>query len=484
MDSNENKDHNGTNNSNSEKKEIKRKSFVLDTNVLIHDPNALFEFDDNRVVLPMKVIEELDKFKSFKDEKGLIVRTVTRTLDKLRDIGKLKKGVLLDNGGIIQIVVNYLPEYNPDYDFYTETNEDFELMDTSIPDNEIILTALKLQRKNKEKVIFVSKDLNSRIKASALGIETQDYEKEKVEIEKLYTGYMKFNVNTDIIDILYEKKFMAINDIKEAQNKKMYPNTFVMLEDKIRVGHTSLCRYIEKEDVIKPIKQINFIWGVEPKNKEQDFAFDALLDDRISLVTLIGRAGTGKTLLALTSGLKKVIDEKLYSKLVVSRPIIPMGKDIGYLPGSKDEKLYFWMQPIFDNLRFIFSSHSISKHGNKSGENPDTDSDIQFFRDKHIIELEALTYIRGRTLPKQFLIIDEAQNLTPHEVKTIISRAGEGTKVVMTGDPYQIDNPYLDSNSNGLIYTIEKFKNQEVHAHIKLEKSERSYLASLAAELM
>jgi PhoH-like ATPase len=465
------------------KKETKRKTFVLDTNVLIHDPQSLFSFSDNRVVLPMKVIEELDKFKTYKDEKGQSVREVTRKLDQLRKTGKINKGVSLPNGGLLQIITNYLPESQPDYDIGSGEIEEVDLMDTSISDNEIILTALKLQRKHKEKVIFVSKDLNSRIKASALGIESQDYEKLKVVLEDLYTGFVKVIVNTQTINSFYENRKISVNNIENLSMDKLNPNTFIMLEDKLNPSHTGLGRYLKPGGIIVPVYDIRQdVWGIKPLNKEQRLAFDILLDDSILLVTLVGQAGTGKTLLTLAAGLQKTIETKVFSKIVVSRPIVPMGKDIGYLPGTKDEKIQLWMQPIFDNLRFIFNAHHTKKYKDKADSDPD--SEINYLRDKNLLELEALTYIRGRTLPKQFLIVDEAQNLTPHEVKTIISRAGEGTKVVLTGDPYQIDNPYLDSNSNGLIYTIDKFKGQEIHAHITLTKSERSSLASLAAELL
>lgn len=460
-----------------------RKTFVLDTNVLIHDPQAIFSFADNRVVLPIKVIEELDKFKSFKDERGLNVRNITRTIDKIRGNGKLSKGVMLENGGIFQIIVNYLPDETQ----YEDGYEAFELMDTSIADNEIILTALKLQKKGKEKVIFISKDLNSRIKANALGIEAMNYEKEKVAVEELYTGYTKLLITTEEINDFYKNSNLKINELSTKPEIEFLSNMFIMFVDKSNTSHTALGRYVKKTENIRPIYDIKRpVWGIHPLNKEQKYAFDILLDDSILLVSLVGQAGTGKTLLALAAGLQKTVDEEVFSKVVVSRPIVPMGKDIGFLPGSKDEKLHFWMQPIFDNLRFILNAHGTNKgkDGTKDGKVQDPDSGINYLKDKNLLELEALTYIRGRTLPKQYLIVDEAQNLTPHEVKTIISRAGEGTKVVLTGDPYQIDNPYLDSNSNGLIYTIDKFKKQEIHAHITLTKSERSELASLAARLL
>ncbi len=481
------KDNNSNGKNNGEKR---RKTFVLDTNVLIHDPGSLYEFEDNRIVLPMKVIEELDKFKSYKDEKGRNVREVIRQIDKLRKLGTFDRGTRLPKDGILQIISNYLPENTPDFHLGYDDVPESDFIDTGIADNEIILTALKLRNKRKEPVIFVSKDLNSRIKASALGIETQDYEKMKVVVEDLHKGYVKSTVPAEIINKLYNKEDVHISDIEDLSEKEMLPNTFIILEDHINTSHRGRGRYVKDKDIITPIYDVNKVWGIEPRSIEQRFAFDILLNDDIKLVTLVGQAGTGKTLLTIAAALQKTTNERVYDKIVVSRPIVPMGKDIGYLPGNKDEKIHLWMQPIFDNLKFIFREKNKGKETGKEkdrgkdGSLEDPETEINYLIDKGTIELEALTYIRGRSLPNQFLIIDEAQNLTPHEVKTIISRAGEGTKVVLTGDPYQIDNPYLDADSNGLIYAIDKFKNESIHGHITLSRSERSTLASLAAKLL
>ncbi len=468
-------------------REYRRKIFVLDTNVLIHDPQSLYAFEDNKIVLPMKVIEELDKFKSYKDEKGHNVREVIREIDKLRGSkGRLDKGIEIpqrDRNGILQIVSSYLPNYVPDFYLGYDNVSEFDLMDTGISDNEIILTALKLQKDGEDPVTFVSNDLNSRIKASSLGINVQKYNQKIVVVNDLYHGYVKVNVSKDIIDRVYKGEDVHISEIDGTIEEELRPNTFIRLEDSVNENHRGMGRYIKNNDSITPIYDIkDNIWGIKPKNIEQRFAFDALLNDKIQLVTLIGQAGTGKTLLALAAALKKTSDENVFNKIVVSRPIIPMGKDIGYMPGGKDEKLHLWMQPIFDNLRFIFSAKSSGKNKDKSAKS--IEAQVHNYIDKGVIELEALTYIRGRSLPNQYLIIDEAQNLTHHEIKTIISRAGSNTKVVLTGDPYQIDNPYLDSSNNGLIYAIDKFKNHEIHGHVTLAKSERSELASLATKLL
>lgn len=443
------------------------KNFILDTNVLIHFPRAMYEFADNRVVIPIKVIEELDKIKTYGDERARNAREVTRELDKFRGHGQLSKGAEMPNKGILQVII-------------LKHKKAIKGLQEGHADNELIQTCLQIieEQKSKpeadrEKVIFVTKDLNARIKADSLGIETQDFEKQKVSIDELYTGHTVIQVSRETIDSFYENKFLP-NDFGE-----LYPNEFIMLANQENGIQSALSKYDHQQNGLKPLDYDSNqeIWGIRALNKEQRFAFDALLDDRISLVSLIGQAGTGKTLVALACGLYKTIDEKRYKKLIVGRPIIPMGKDLGYLPGTKDEKLHLWMQPIFDNLEFIFSR-------NPEGIEKSAEEALRFFTDRRIIELEALTYIRGRSISHALLIIDEAQNLTPHEIKTIISRAGIGTKIILTGDPYQIDNPYLDSNSNGLTYSAERLKSSPLFASITLSKSERSELATLATEYL
>jgi len=429
-----------------------RKLFVLDTNVLLHNPDAMKVFTDNEVVLPIDVIEELDIFKKDSDEKGRNARAAIRTLDELRTRGRLGKGVPLENGGTLRIVmhadVKGLLDLSPE-----------------VRDNKILMVAYDLQQKG-DKVIFVSKDINARVKADAIGIKAVDFEKQKVDIDRLYSGWKELPVNSRDIDIFYKKKFLAV------KKKENFPNQYFLLKDDADEKHTALARFSTRQNGMVPLKSdINDVWGVRPRNKEQAIALDLLMDDNVKLVSLVGKAGTGKTLLALAAGLKMTIDGHAYKRMLVSRPIIPMGRDIGYLPGTKEEKLINWMQPIYDNLEYILTIRKRKEH-------------IEDLIDSDLVQLEALTYMRGRSIPNQFIVIDEAQNLTPHEIKTVVSRAGNHTKMVLTGDPYQIDSPYLDSSSNGLSYTVEKMKGQPIFGHVLLTRNERSDLASLAAELL
>lgn len=429
-----------------------RKTFVLDTNVLLHNADALKVFADNEVVLPIDVIEELDIFKKDSDEKGRNARATIRTLDELRERGRLGEGVPLETGGIVRIVMRSSVEKIGDL----SRNE---------RDNRILMVAYDLQKRG-DQVIFVSKDINARVKADAIGIKAVDFEKQKVDIDRLYSGWKELSVDTKAINEFFTKKYLEIKD------EGVFPNQFVLLKDKAEEKHTALGRFSFKKKALIPLRSdINDVWGIKPRNMEQAIAFDLLLDNNVTLVTLMGKAGTGKTLLALAAGLKKTMDEHAYKRMLVSRPVIPMGKDIGYLPGTKEEKLVNWMQPIYDNLEYILTVRKRKE-------------DIGDLVESGLLQLEALTYMRGRSIPNQFIIIDEAQNLTPHEIKTVVSRAGNHTKMVLTGDPYQIDNPYLDSSSNGLSYAVEKMKGQDMFGHVTLTKNERSNLASLAAELL
>jgi PhoH-like ATPase len=435
-----------------------KKFFVLDTNVLLHNSEAISSFMDNTVVLPMTVLEELDKFKKNNDELGRNARQVIRRLDSLRQKGNLGQGVVMDNGGTLRITVE------------KETMEG-TCMDLSVPDNRIIATAYNLYKKG-ERVIFVSKDINVRLKADALGIEVKDFEKEKADYDTLYTGWKQLQVAAKVIDAMYEQGEIILTDAE------LLGNEFVHLVDEGNPKHTGLGRALASDLVCSLNPAYESAWKVQPRSKEQRMALELLMDPAVALVTLIGQAGTGKTLLALAAGMDATLNDSSYEKMLVSRPVIPLGRDIGYLPGTKDEKMKLWMQPIFDNLSYLMGlSH------NGTGDETTPQLVNRFIREEKI-ELEALTYIRGRSISKQFVIIDEAQNLTPHEVKTIISRAGEGTKIVMTGDPEQIDNPYLDASSNGLSYTVERLKGRETCGHVTLSKSERSHLSSLAAEYL
>jgi PhoH-like ATPase len=437
-----------------------RKYFVLDTNVLLHNADSISSFSDNYVVLPMSVIEELDKFKSRSDELGRNARKVIRDLDHLRVRGRLAEGVEMDNGGILKIITE-------------GENIDCGGLNMTVPDNRILAVAYTLFKKG-EKVIFVSKDINARLKADALGLGVMDFEKQKVNFDELFSGYRELPVPGKVIDTFYEKREV------ESEGLGLMPNEFVLLQDEADPKHTALARAVSDKKLVRLNPQYDSAWQIRPRSKEQRMCLELLLDPGVEIVTLVGQAGTGKTLLALAAALEEVIINKRYEKILVSRPIIPLGKDLGYMPGDKDEKLAHWMQPIFDNLTFLMGSGQPPKNRQDDSSRLKMEKLLK----DHVVELEALTYIRGRSISGQFVIVDEAQNLTPHEVKTIISRAGEGTKMVLTGDPYQIDNPYLDSSSNGLTYTVERLKELPIHGHITLRKSERSQLAGVAADYL
>jgi PhoH-like ATPase len=438
-----------------------KKTFVLDTNVLLHNAVSIESFADNTVVLPMAVIEELDNFKGSSNELGRNARQVIRRLDSLRAVGNLRDGVPLSGGGSLCIA-------SP-----VEVLEETELVE-DIPDNRILLLAYQLHKEG-EKVIFVSKDINARIKADALGLEAQDFEKEKINFDELYSGFSEVGVpETTIADFFSEPVYH-----NEAIGR--YPNEFVQLRANEDAHKMALGRVIEPGLIGHLSKQHERVWNLLPRNREQRLAIELLMDPDVELVTLVGQAGTGKTLLALAAALHLVLKTSRYDSILVSRPVIPLGKDIGYLPGAKEEKLAHWMQPIFDNLAYLV--RDMPGEGAKKKKTLGTvQNRIEKLERDNVLVLEALTYIRGRSIPRQYVIVDEAQNLTPHEVKTIISRAGEGTKMVLTGDPYQIDNPYLDASSNGLTYTAERMKPLKLHGHVTLLTSERSALAAAAAK--
>ena len=430
------------------------KTFVIDTNVFIHRPDAILSFRDNEIVIPLWVLEELDNLKKSREERGRNARESIRLLDELSRHGDLKEGVKMDNGSTLRVWISNTRNLDKiPLDLETDKN-----------DNKILLAAYSLQQEGK-RVFFVSKDISARLKATALGIKAVDYEKQKVNIDSLYKGYIEMDVGQDSLHELMSSGAIP-------WNARFIPNEFVVLRE-AKSSETALSRYKEGESYLQFVPPLDGVCGIRPLNRNQEMALNLLLDDSISLVTLVGKAGTGKTLLALAAGLNKALTEDRFSRVLLARPIIPMGKDIGYLPGDKIDKLSNWMQPVYDNLEYILSVDRKLR-----------DLTVDQLINRRLIEIEALTYIRGRSLPNQFIIIDEAQNLSPHEVKTIVSRAGTGTKVVLTGDPYQIDTPYLDSNSNGLTFLVEAFKGQRPYGHITLEKSERSPLAEMAAELL
>ena len=444
------------------------KIYVLDTNVLLQDPYSIFSFEDNDVVIPAVVLEEVDSKKRYMDEIGRNARQISRLIDNLRESGKLHEKIPLENGGTLRIELNHRSFHQLQEIFVEKTN-----------DNRILAVAknLSLEEEKKEDgrtVILVSKDTLVRVKADAIGLESEDFLSDRVvENDHLYTGFTDVQVTLDILNKFYEKGQLQISELGTGYNTgAFYPNQFILLKDVLGSSSSALAIVdATRKYVKKLIFDHEHIWGIRPRNVQQTMAIELLLKRDLPLVTLIGKAGTGKTLLALASGLMQTEDYGDYKKLLVARPIVPMGKDLGFLPGEKEEKLRPWMQPIFDNLEYLFNTK-------KPGELE------AILAGMGSIEVEALTYIRGRSIPDQFIIIDEAQNLTKHEVKTILTRVGEGSKIVLMGDPEQIDHPYLDAFNNGLTYVVERFKDQQIAGHVKLVKGERSGLAQLAADLL
>lgn len=461
-------------------KSTMRKNFVLDTNVLLHDPQALFSFADNNVIVPIFVIEEIDTFKKQQTELGRNAREASRLLDEARSRGSLRDGVPTPGGGTLR--VGFEPKKLDDV-----------FLNPGLKDNLILGVALKFREDEPDyPCILVTKDTNLRVRADVLDLTAENYEDDNVSITELYPGACELLVSDELIDELHDDGFLKLEGGKYtptvsdsadanagAKMDRFYDNEYVLLRSNSESNQNTLGR-VKLEDgvpVVRPLSRRSRedVWGVRPRNKEQAFALDALLDDDIALVTLFGKAGTGKTLLAIAAGLRKVTDEQKFQKLIVSRPIFPMGRDLGYLPGTMEEKLNPWMRPIFDNVEYLMG---LTRADKKAGRGADE------LIDMGIIEIEPLTYIRGRSIPNQFFIVDEAQNLTPHEIKTILTRIGEGSKLILTGDPYQIDNPYIDSESNGLTYVIDRFKGQSIFSTVTLFKGERSALAELAANLL
>lgn len=442
-----------------------KKVFILDTNVLLSNPASLFKFDDNDVVIPISVIEEIDTFKKDLSETGRNAREVSRILDRLRGRGTLSSGVKLfddrPDSGSLFVYLGHNMEILPEL-----------LADGT--DNHILAIGLTLQKQfgDGRSVVIITKDTNLRIKADAFGIPAEDFEADKVDVSHLYSGIITQKVDSKTINEFYTKRELRL------PNVEIVPNQFVILEDENDSTQFVYGMFDAQESVVRMLDpHSEGVWGIYPRNLEQTFALEALLDDNIKLVTLSGGAGTGKTLMAIAAGLAKTTDEDEYHKLLVARPVFPLGKDLGFLPGDLDEKLNPWMQPIYDNLELLLSGgfHTRQKRLSKS---------YQELINQGMLQVEPLTYIRGRSLPNIFFVVDEAQNLTPHEIKTILTRAGEGTKIVLTGDPYQIDNPYIDSQNNGLTYVIEKFRNERIAAHITLKRGERSELATTAANIL
>lgn len=468
------------------------KYYVLDTNVLLHDPRAVLRFTDNTVVIPIEAIQEIDKFKKEFSERGKNAREVSRLLDELRAQNNLADGVMTPEGGMLVVrcpddAVD-APSHNGNMDL------------------QILRAAVELKREQEhDPVILVTKDINLRIRADAVGLAAQDYQNDRVGLADLYTGHEVITVSSDILDeFRREGRIDLPDDIRNEQGFEPVPNEYVTLTDEHNPRNTALARASACSgrvyrphggpDIASPsvtadtvdngsaagsslqklIETKRGICGVIPQNREQRFAIDALLDDSLRVVTMLGKAGTGKTLLAIAAGLSKVAHQKIYRSLLVTRPTFPIGKDLGYLPGTLSQKLSPWIQPICDTIELIIEQGGAI--GNKATASALLDSEM--------LCIEPLTYIRGRNLPNQYVVVDEAQNLTPLEVKTVITRMGHHAKVVLTGDPYQIDNPYVDSASNGLSYLINRFRQEPLAAHVTLTKGERSELAELAANLL
>jgi PhoH-like ATPase len=461
---------------------LARKIYVLDTNVLVHDPLAMFSFEGVYVGIPSIVLEELDHFKKEGTDRGRNTRDIIRQLDSLRELGSLRDGVALGNGATLMVL---FPEN-------TIPNFPFQL---KVEDNQILLTALALKNRGWD-VKFISKDINARVKADALGIEAQDYLKEFVTQEEFYQGWLTVSVPAvqlkndapPVLNDLVEKKLLTVNQ-------------FVLLESQHNQYNYRLFRYLGDKK-FKGVNPPNLKWPLKPRNAQQAMALDLLLDDQIQLITLVGPAGTGKTFLALLAGLYKVMVEDVYQKMLISRPVIPLGRDVGYLPGELKEKLYNWMLPIYDNMEFITHAVNLEKHEEElhtpyearrskdkkkhphHNRRPEGLMSLDELINRGKMSLEAITYMRGRSIPYQFILIDESQNLNPHEIKTIITRAGEGSKIILAGDPFQIDSPYLDFSSNGLVVAAERFKGQKLFGSVYLPVSERSQLSKLAGELL
>ena len=445
-----------------------KKNYVLDTSVYLTDSEAIFQFDNNDIFIPLKVLEEIDKHKKRQDSVGANSRRIIRTLDEMRSRGNLEKGVRIDKGkGILKVM---------SYDTLKDTIFPPDL-DIRIPDHTIIATAKAIQALNPNRKTFVvSRDINMRVICDSIGMPAEDYLNQRVvtSSDELYQGFTQHLVDDALIDRFYEDDGVIID--KDEINEVWYPNEYIMMISNSNSKKSALARFTSHHVPLKKIIHDKIPdWKINARNKEQSFAIDLLLDPAIKVVSLVGRAGSGKTLLAIASGLDQTIGlgfggkENLYDRLIVSRPVQPLGKDIGFLPGTMEEKMLPWLMPIQDNLQFLLGNNK---------------STLQMYIEKGKIEIEALTYIRGRSIANAFIIIDEAQNLTMHEVKTILTRVGENTKIILTGDIEQIDNAYINETSNGLAHAVEKFKDFPLSGHVTFRKGERSEVASLAAKVL
>jgi PhoH-like ATPase len=434
-----------------------KKIYVLDTSVYLTNADAIYAFKTHDIYVPLKVFEEIDKHKKRQDLVGAQARKIIRIWDELRDKGSLKEGVLIREGlGLIRSVSasdidrDDLP---PD-------------LDIKIPDHLIIPTARTVARESERQVILVSRDINMRVIADAIGLPCEDFQNQQIvdDSDSIYTGFTEILVDDEIVDQFYEKEDVYLDGVN------LKTNEYVMLISNANEKKTALGRYLNDHTPLRRLhKDKKGVWGIKPRNKEQSFLIDALMDPDIEVVTAIGKAGSGKTLCAIAAALEQTLDDRssTYTRVIVSRPVQPLGKDIGFLPGTMEEKMSPWLMPIQDNLQTLMGNDKVT---------------LDMYMEQGTIEIEAITYIRGRSIGKAFIIIDEAQNLTTHELKTIITRVGEGTKIVLTGDVEQIDNVYIDATTNGLTHAVEKFKNFELAAHVTLLKGERSRVATFAAE--
>ena len=440
-----------------------KKNYVLDTSVYLTDADALFKFDNHDIFIPLKVLEEIDKHKKRQDSVGINARKIIRTLDELRAKGNLQKGVRIDKGKGLLRAVSY--EVLKDVIFPSD-------LDLRIPDHMIIATAMAVREESTRKTCVVSRDINMRVICDSIGMPSEDYTTERVvhSSDELYSGLAVHLVDDQVIDRFYDDDDIYIEE--DEIEEEWHPNQYVLMVSNANEKKTCLGRFYSHFQPIKKIAHSKIPdWKISSRNKEQAFAIDLLMDPTVKVVSLVGRAGSGKTLCAIAAGLQQTIGlrDNHYDRMIVSRPVQPLGKDIGFLPGTMEEKMLPWLMPIQDNLQFLVG-------GDKNT--------LQMYMDKGKIEIEALTYIRGRSIANAFIIIDEAQNLTAHEIKTIMTRVGEGTKIVLTGDVEQIDNVYVNETSNGLAHAVEKFKEFPIAGHVTFTKGERSEVATLASKVL